>query len=79
MLAGEDDQMQLKIVSAPRFVCGDLVTVKSLEASKHFCIIAVRHGDNNQPIAVLKALFNDTYIIEQPFTELRSLLIKGKL
>ncbi|HPF43603.1 MAG TPA: hypothetical protein PKV15_02795 [Syntrophomonadaceae bacterium] len=71
--------MKLKLASASRFTCGDLVTVKSLDESKHFCIIAIRHEENQEPIAVLKALFNETYIIEKPLTELKSLLIKGKL
>jgi hypothetical protein len=30
-------------------------------------------------LAILKALFNDTFIIEKPCSELRSLLIKGLL
>ncbi|NLB52657.1 MAG: hypothetical protein GX808_06935 [Syntrophomonadaceae bacterium] len=71
--------MNLKIVSTSRFACGDLVTVKSLGEGKHFCIIAIKREDNHEPIAVLKALFNETYIIEQPLKELKSLLIKGKL
>ncbi len=71
--------MKLQIVSASRFACGDLVTVKTLDENKHFCIIAIRREENHEPIAVLKALFNETYIIEQPLKELKSLLIKGKL
>lgn len=71
--------MKFRLISASRFACGDLVTVKSLDESKHFCIIAIRHEENHEPIAVLKALFNETYIIEQPLSELRSLLIKGRL
>jgi hypothetical protein len=30
-------------------------------------------------MAILKALFNETCIIEKPVTELQTLLIKGKL
>jgi len=71
--------MKLKIVSTPRFACGVLVTVKTLVERKHFCIIAIRHEEHQEPVAVLKALFNETYIIEQPLKELKSLLIKGKL
>ncbi len=71
--------MRLKLVSASRFACGDLVTVRSLGESKHFCIIAIRRGEDQEPTAVLKALFNETYIIEQPLTELKSLLIRGRL
>ena len=71
--------MPSKLVPASRLICVDLVTVKSLDESKHFCIIAIRHRENQEPIAVLKALFSEIYIIEQPITELKSLLIKGNL
>lgn len=71
--------MNLKLVPKSRFSCGDLVTVKSLGEGRHFCIIAVKRGENHEPIAVLKALFSETYIIEQPFKELNSLLIRGQL
>jgi hypothetical protein len=71
--------MKLKLVSSNGFNPGDLVTVKNMPREEHFCIIAIKKGVNGQPIAKLKALFNDTYIIEKPVTELESLLIRGKL
>lgn len=59
-----------------KFAKGDLVMVKSIPGGERFCIIGFK---NNKEIAILKALFNDTYIIEKPVSELNSLLIKGLL
>lgn len=61
------------------FNTGDLVTVKTRRQDERFCIIGFKTNDNNDQIAVLKALFNETYIIEKPIKELNSLLIKGIL
>lgn len=62
------------------FSVGDLVTVKNMSVSEKFCIIAFKtQKHSGRQIAILKALFNDTYIIEKPITELNSLLIKGVL
>jgi len=71
--------MKLKLVSSAGFNPGDLVTVKNMPREERFCIIAVKKGENGQPLAILKALFNETYIIEKPVTELESLLVRGKL
>lgn len=73
--------MKFKVLSSPdpwgvKFSRGDLVTVKSMSDNERFCIIGFK---NNNQIAVLKALFNETYIIEKPVIELKSLLIKGLL
>lgn len=70
--------MQLKLVNTA-FNCGDLVAVKTMPADEHFCIIGFKYQDSGEQIAVLKALFNETYIIEKPISELNSLLIKGRL
>ncbi|HEX3011882.1 MAG TPA: hypothetical protein VHQ70_07590 [Syntrophomonadaceae bacterium] len=61
------------------FKIGDLVTIKARRQDERFCIIGFKTNDNNEQIAILKALFNDTYIIEKPVKELNSLLIKGIL
>lgn len=58
---------------------GDLVSVKNMPREGRFCIIGFKEKEGSEPVAVLKALFNDTYIIEKPLSELNSLLIKGLL
>lgn len=69
----------LKIVPNKQFYAGDLVTVKNSRNQGPYCILAFKVNDNGQKIAVLKALFNDTDIVEKPITELKSFLIKGLL
>lgn len=71
--------MTLNQVSNQSFTMGDLVTVKSMPRDEHFCIIGFKDSSNKGKIAVLKALFNDTYIIEKPVSDLQTLLIKGVL
>lgn len=71
--------MKFKLVNRTAFSCGDLVAVKTMPADKHFCIISLKKQDNGETVAILKALFNDTYIIEKPISELNNLLIKGRL
>lgn len=68
--------MEIKVISKPKFAIGDLVTVKNMSHNERFCIIGLK---NRGTVAVLKALFNDTYIIEKPVSELQTLLIKGLL
>ena len=69
----------LKIVSEKQFCEGDLVAVKNSRKEERFCIIGLKFNEQQQQVAVLKALFNDIYIIEKPVSELKSLLIKGIL
>lgn len=71
--------MRMKLVNRVAFNCGDLVAVKTMSADKHFCIIGFKKQDNGETVAMLKALFNETYIIEKPISELSNLLIKGRL
>lgn len=71
--------MHLTLVPDPGLNIGDLVTVKSMSPDERFCIIGFKNKGKGQPVAVLKALFNDTYIIEKPVSELNHLLIKGLL
>ncbi|MDD4802081.1 MAG: hypothetical protein PHF24_03955 [Syntrophomonas sp.] len=69
----------LKLVSDKQFCTGDLVTLKNSRREERFCIIGFKINKEQQQVAILKALFNDTYIIEKPVSELKSLLIKGLL
>ena len=69
----------LKKVSDDKFYTGDLVTVKNSRNDEPFCIIGLKINEHNHQIALLKALYNDTHIIEKPVSELKSFLIKGKL
>lgn len=71
--------MAIRDAAVHRFKEGDLVTVNSLGILHKFCIIGFKKNDDGQPIAVLKALFNQTFIIEKPITELTNFLLKGKL
>jgi hypothetical protein len=71
--------MALKLVGKTEFQRGDLVTVANLPQHWRFCIIDFRNTEQGEPLAILKALFNDTFIIEKPCGELKSLLIKGLL
>jgi hypothetical protein len=71
--------MRLKVVADNVFRSGDLVTVKSMSPKERFCIIGFKETQGKERIAILKALFNDTYIIEKPVSELESLLLKGLL
>ena len=69
----------LRIESNKKFCAGDLVTVRSSRNEEPFCIIGLKTNEHNQHVAVLKALYNDTYIIEKPISDLESFLIRGKL
>jgi hypothetical protein len=68
-----------KDIHKTTFQTGDLVTVRSMPREERFCIIGFKQSEHHQTIAILKALFNDTFIIEKPVSELQSLLIKGLL
>lgn len=70
--------MVLKIVEK-KFLAGDLVTLKYARKKEHYCIIGFKYNEENQQVAILKALYNDTHIIEKPVSELKSLLIRGEL
>lgn len=62
-----------------KFSTGDLVVVKSSRKEERYCIIGFKKNEEGQEVAVLKALYNETHIIEKPVSELKTLLIKGKL
>lgn len=69
----------LRLVPDRQFYKGDLVTVKNSRNQGPYCILGFKENDKNQKIAILKALFNETDIIEKPESELKSFLIKGLL
>jgi hypothetical protein len=71
--------MESRAVSYFGFRIGDLVTVKTLRSDERFCIIGFKNNEKEEKVAILKAIFNSTYIIEKPVSELKSLLIKGIL
>lgn len=71
--------MRFKLVTNPSFLVGDLVRVKNMPGDEHFCIIAFKNREHDEPIAVLKGLFNESYIIDKPISQLSSLLVRGKL
>ncbi|MGE5372965.1 MAG: hypothetical protein ACM3QZ_13375 [Solirubrobacterales bacterium] len=70
MLRGVPDQ---------RFQEGDLVSVNIGGDAVKFCIIGFKQNDRGEPVAVLKALYNQTFVTERPVRELTGLLIRGKL
>jgi hypothetical protein len=71
--------MKVGDLLARRFKVGDLVTRRSHENDVTFCIIGFKTTDRNERVAVLKALFNHTFIVEAPVTDLVNMLVKGKL
>lgn len=70
--------MRLKVVNR-QFSPGDLVTIKNSNKDERYCIIGFKYNEEQQPIAILKALYNETCIIEKPVSDLKTLLIRGKL
>lgn len=58
---------------------GDLVTRKSHGNDITFCIIDFKAGQNGECVAVLKALYNNTFIVDAPVDDLENLLPSGKL
>ncbi|MHB1419160.1 MAG: sporulation peptidase YabG [Bacillota bacterium] len=58
---------------------GDLVTRKSYQNDITFCIIDFKADENGECVAVLKALYSNTFIVDAPMEDLINLLPKGKL
>ncbi|MDS1029332.1 sporulation peptidase YabG [Bacillota bacterium LX-D] len=58
---------------------GDLVTRKSYNNDITFCIIDFTTDADGQCVAVLKALYNNTIVVDAPVEDLENLLTKGKL
>lgn len=69
----------LKVVPKKEFSTGDLVTINGSRKDERYCIIGFKFNEKKEKIAILKALFNETCIIEKNVSELTSLLIKGLL
>lgn len=58
---------------------GDLVTRKSHHHDITFCIIDFKADAEGNCVAILKALYNHTFIVDAPVEDLENLLPKGKL
>ncbi|MHB1127800.1 MAG: sporulation peptidase YabG [Bacillota bacterium] len=58
---------------------GDLVTRKSYLNDVTFCIIDFKANENGECVAVLKALYGHTFIVDAPLEDLVNLLPEGKL
>ena len=58
---------------------GDLVTRKSYQNDVTFCILGFTTGDNGEVVAILKALYNHSIIVDAPLEDLENILAQGKL
>lgn len=58
---------------------GDLVTRKSHNHDVTFCIIGFKAGEQGECIAILKALFDQTMVVDAPIEDLVNVLPSGKL
>lgn len=58
---------------------GDLVTRKSHNNDITFCIIDFTSDAEGNCVAILKALYNHTLIVDAPIEDLVNMLTKGKL
>lgn len=58
---------------------GDLVTRKSYRNDVTFCIIGFAAGESGEIIAILKALYNHSFIVDAPLSDLENILAQGKL
>ncbi|MGF7184361.1 hypothetical protein GGQ84_000444 [Desulfitispora alkaliphila] len=58
---------------------GDLVTRKSYDNDIAFCIIGFTAGEDGEIIAILKALYNHSFLVDAPLSDLENILAQGKL
>lgn len=58
---------------------GDLVTRKSHDHDITFCIIDFHADENGQCVAILKALYNQTLLVDAPVEDLKNVLPEGRL
>lgn len=58
---------------------GDLVTRKSYHHDITFCVIAFKAGEQGECLAILKALFDQTMVVDAPIEDLVNVLPSGKL
>jgi len=58
---------------------GDLVTRKSYHNDVTFCIIGFTTGEDGEIMAILKALYNHSFIVDAPIADLENILAQGKL
>lgn len=61
------------------FRVGDLVHLRGSRREERYCIIDFKHNERQEIIAVLKALFNETILIEKNIAQLESLHTRGLL
>lgn len=71
--------MNVRDLSARRHKIGDLVSLRSQNNAVTYCIIGFKTSEQGEKTALLKALFNKTFIKEAPITDLQNLLEKGRL
>lgn len=58
---------------------GDLVTRKSHNHDITFCIIDFTTDNEGNCVAILKALYNNTFVVDAPIEDLVNILTTGKL
>jgi len=61
------------------FKVGDLVTRNSYGNDTVFCIMGFKADEEGRCVAVLKAIYNKTFIVDAPISDLRNVLPDGKL
>ncbi|HBT20593.1 MAG TPA: hypothetical protein DEA47_04425 [Peptococcaceae bacterium] len=61
------------------FKVGDLVVRKSSNDDIIFCIMDFKADDEGRCTAVLKAIYDKTFIVEAPINDLRNIISYGKL
>lgn len=71
--------MNVRDLSDRRHKIGDLVSLRSQNNAVTYCIIGFKTNEKGERVALLKALFNKTFIEEAAMTDLENLLEKGKL
>ncbi|NLK01292.1 MAG: hypothetical protein GX318_08690 [Clostridia bacterium] len=57
---------------------GDLVKSNS-HGTTIFCVMGFRADDEGKCVAVLKAIYNQTFIVAAPIEDLKNVLPNGKL
>ena len=61
------------------FKVGDLVTRKSHGHDTVFCIMDFKADKEGECVAVLKAIYSRTFIVDAPLGDLENVLPSGKL
>ena len=61
------------------FKVGDLVVRKSCDDGIIFCIMDFKADEEGRCAAVLKAIYDKTFIVEAQINDLRNIIADGKL